>query len=84
MQEWQDQFIDPNFLYGFVEEYGSLAALLVRSSSDWINYVKGTLQHKYCWNAGKGGFPADAELVPFHPDRSVKQFNIHDMVKNAK
>lgn len=83
MQEWQDQFIDPNYLYGFVEEYGALAALLVRSSSDWINYMKDTLQHKYCWNAGKGGFPIDAELVPFHPDRSEKQFNIKEMVHDS-
>lgn len=84
IQDWQDQFIDPKYLYGFVEEYGALAALLVRSSAEWINYLKDTLQHKYCWNAGKGAFPADAELVPFHPDRATKQFNIKDMVEKTK
>lgn len=84
IQEWQDQFIDPDYLYGFVEEYGALAALLIQSNADWINYLKDTLQHKYCWNAGKGGFPADAELVPFCPDRSKTQFNIKDMIKESK
>jgi len=87
MQEWQDQFLDPLYLYNFVEEYGALAALLVRSSSDWINYLKDTLQHKYCWNPKNKNFPEDAELTPFNPrmsnGRIIRNFNIKSMVDEA-
>jgi hypothetical protein len=81
-QDWQDKFIEPDNLYDFVEEYGPLAALLIRSSAEWINYMKETLSHKYCWNAGNKSFPHDAELVPFKPKlpgrqvKTLKDINI--------
>ncbi len=66
-QEWQDRYVDPTSLYKFVDQYGALAALLIRSSVEWIAYMKDMLSHKYCWNPRKPGFPVDADLVPFFP-----------------
>ena len=87
INDWQDQFLEADYLYHFVEEYGALAALLVRSSSDWINFLKDSLQHKYCWNAGKKSYPDNAELTPFYPKMkngvAKQSFNIKEMVNDT-
>ena len=80
--EWQDSYIDPTKLYSFVDEYGALAALLIRPNIMWINYLKQTLEHKYCYSPAKRSFPENAELIPFTLEDG-KPINIKELVNDS-
>lgn len=80
-QSWQDKYVDPDELYKLVEEYGALSALLIRSSADWLNYLRQILEHKYCWNPRRKSFPADTDLTPFKPRlTSDLRINLKEMI----
>lgn len=77
-QDWQDDFIDPKQLYAFTEIFGPLAALLLRSSADWIKYLREALDHRIKLKDAK--ITGEFELVPFKArlPKKVLTFNVKD------
>ena len=84
--EWQDRYVDPDTLYELVDRWGALSGLLIRSSADWITYLRGQLENKYCWNTRTKSFPKDHVIVPWQPKlpkmRSLKDAGVklHEML----
>lgn len=76
--EWQDQYLDPLTLFKFVEQFGSLAALLIRPSAAWPTFLKTALAYTL---KGRGTFPTgEIELVPFTLKEKTVTLNLKEMI----
>lgn len=69
--EWQDSYLDVTRLWDLASRHGSLAALLIRPSIDWLNYIRGLLPIKtkqHMTNAWNG----DLKELTLRPDTRLR------------